>query len=259
MLSAKKSLGQHFLRDPNTAARIAELIVSEKDQQVIEIGPGDGYLTHHLSHRTSKILAIELDQRAIALLKEKMPELEVLHMDILKADWTDLRKKLGSGEKLRVVGNLPYYITSQILFSLLGAHQEMDRAVIMSQLEVAKRIVAEPRTKDYGILSVMTQLFCRPKLEFKLGPHVFRPKPRVDSAILSLDFGMNEIDLQGLSWDQIMIVVKTSFGQRRKTLRNALKALSSERDKPLPDDISGKRAEELSPNDFVELASYFSK
>ncbi len=257
LLPAKKSLGQHFLRDPNTASRIADLIVEEMDQFVVEIGPGDGFLTHHLLQKTKRILAIELDQRAVAVMKEKYPEVDVIHMDVLKADWSALRAEQGDGEKLSVVGNLPYYITSQILFSLLKSHGELSKAVIMSQLEVARRIVAVPRTKDYGILGVVTQLFCKPKLEFKLSPGVFRPRPRVDSAIVSLDFTESPVDLQGQSWNDVFVVVKAAFGQRRKTLRNALSALAGERGVSVPEEVKGKRAEELTPEQFVDLSLHF--
>jgi len=256
LISAKKSLGQHFLRDPNTAARIAESITQGECEGLIEIGPGDGFLTHHLFHHTDKIVAVELDQRAIPVLQEKFPDLKIIHQDILKADWKELRSEHGFDRKLRVVGNLPYYITSQILFSLLQAHEHIERAVIMTQLEVAKRIVSAPRNKDYGILSIMTQLFAEATLEFKLSPNVFRPKPRVESAVLSLDL-KNDTE-ENIEWAPTFRLVKAAFGQRRKTLRNALASYSNELQKDIPEEIRGKRAEELSPQDFVDLVKYFS-
>src|SRR5690606_14958910 len=158
----KKSLGQHFLRDPNTIRKIAAAVGAPAGAPVVEIGPGTGALTEELLRHHPDLTAVEVDERAVAHLREALPGLDVRHQDVLDADWAALAEE--KGDKLWIVGNLPYYITSPILFSLLDARVHLRRAVVMMQKEVAERLVAAPRTKAYGILSVQTQLLARPTL-----------------------------------------------------------------------------------------------
>lgn len=254
MIQPKKSLGQHFLRDPNTIRKIAHSLEAPPDAVVVEIGPGTGVLTRELAQRFGRLIAVEVDQRAVAHLAETLPDVTVLHQDVLRVDWHALAEEYG--EKLWVIGNLPYYITSPILFSLLDSRQVIHQAVLMMQKEVAQRLVAVPRTKAYGILSVQTQLLAEPSLLFTVGRNVFHPKPDVDSAVVRLDFDGKPLDV---SVELLRRIVRTAFNQRRKTLRNSLKSVLEEWEIILPDEVGSLRPEALSPDAFVELARTFIK
>jgi len=253
MLKPIKRLGQNFLQDPNTIRKIVDALQAGEEDVVVEIGPGTGALTGPLSDKYKKLTALEIDTRAVELLKEKYPSVDTISGDVLDFDW----EAFAIGQevaRISVIGNLPYYITSQILFSLLEAAPRISEAVIMMQHEVALRLVAKPRTKEYGILSVATQLACTPKLLFPVSRNVFYPRPDVKSAIVRLEFdpsATTEIDHAG-----VRKIVRMAFNQRRKTLRNSLSRITEETGRSLPDGVAGKRAEELSPNDFVELAQY---
>jgi 16S rRNA (adenine1518-N6/adenine1519-N6)-dimethyltransferase len=245
----KKSLGQNFLRDPNTIRKIAAAVGAPEGGAVVEIGPGTGALTEELLRHYPRLTAIEVDERAVEHLREALPGLDVRHRDVLEVDWAALAEE--KGEALWVVGNLPYYITSPILFSLLDARQHLRRAVVMMQKEVAERIVAVPRTKAYGILSVQLQLFARPTLLFDVSRHVFHPKPDVTSAVIALDFDAPD-DL-GVDPEQVRHTVRTAFNQRRKTLRNSLKPITSQTGHGVPPDLAGRRPEALAPDEFLGL------
>jgi len=224
---------------------------------VVEIGPGTGALTTHLLALYPDLVAVEVDPDAIAHLREQYPALDLRQGDVLDVDWPALSADLGG--PLYVIGNLPYYISSPILFELLDARDVIRRAVVMLQREVAERIVAPPGSKVYGGLSVQIQLLARPKLLFRVGPRVFQPPPEVESAVLALDFGDAPLDALagagGVDSAALRRVVRASFGQRRKTLRNSLAGLASETGRPVPDRYSGLRPEQLAPADFVDLTT----
>ncbi len=245
----KKSLGQHFLRDPNTIRKIAAAVGAPEGAPVVEIGPGTGALTEELLRHYPDLTAVEVDERAVVHLREALPGLDVRHQDVLDADWAALAEEKGG--KLWIVGNLPYYITSPILFSLLDARAHLRRAVVMMQKEVAERLVAVPRTKAYGILSVQTQLLARPALLFDVSRNVFHPKPDVTSAVVALDFDAPE---PGVDVERLRRTVRTAFNQRRKTLRNSLRPITSETGRDVPEDLAGRRPEALEPEEFVGLA-----
>ena len=252
----KKSLGQHFLHDPNTIRKIAAAVQAPPEAPVVEIGPGTGALTEELLRHYPDLTAIEVDERAVEHLHETLPALDVRHRDVLEVDWAALAEE--KGEALWVVGNLPYYITSPILFSLLDARRHLRRAVLMMQKEVAERLVAVPRTKAYGILSVQLQLFARPTLLFDVSRHVFHPKPDVTSAVIALDFpgsspGQAARDDLGVDVEQVRHTVRTAFNQRRKTLRNSLKPITSQTGHDVPPDLAGRRPEALEPAEFLGL------
>lgn len=251
MLTPRKRLGQNFLQDPNTARKIVAALVAEANDPVVEIGPGTGALTGWLLERYAHLTALEVDERAVALLRTTFPTLDVRQMDVLLTDWAALSAE--KGETLHVIGNLPYYITSPILFALLDARRHLHEAVVMVQQEVAERIVATPRTKDYGILSVVFQLYTRPQLLFKVSRNVFFPRPDVTSAVLRLDFTAEVPDVEEAHLRQ---VVRAAFNQRRKTLTNSLSAWTREQEIVLPDHWKNRRAEELPPGEFVQLARY---
>lgn len=245
----KKSLGQNFLRDPNTIRKIAASVGAPEGAAVVEIGPGTGALTEELLRFYPDLTALEVDERAVEHLRETLPDLDVRHADVLETDWAALAEEKGG--RLWVVGNLPYYITSPILFSLLDARQHIRRAVVMMQKEVAERLVAVPRTKAYGILSVQTQLLARPSLLFDVSRHVFYPKPDVTSAVVALDFDAPPL---GTDVERLRRTVRTAFNQRRKTLRNSLKPITSETGQEVPEAYAGRRPEALEPVAFVALA-----
>ena len=252
MMQPKKSLGQNWLRDPNTIRKIAASLQADAGDAVVEIGPGTGAMTQELLLTYPQMIALEVDQRAVAHLNEELPDLDVRHQDVLEADWRALSAELGG--PLHVIGNLPYYITSPILFGLVDARDVVAEIVVMMQLEVAQRIVAQPRTKAYGILSVVFQRYCDVKLLFKVSPHVFFPQPDVTSAVVRFQF---RADAPPPSPDEDLFrqVVRGAFGQRRKTLRNSLRAAFPSLDE-LPEEWTKRRAEELTPGEFARLSRY---
>lgn len=254
MLRPKKSLGQNFLHDGNTARKIVASLECDQDAAVVEIGPGTGALTGILAERFSNLTAIEIDERAVEILKRDHPDVQVLHGDVMQFDWEALAAR--EGRALHVIGNLPYYITSQILFGLLDARESVKEAVVMMQYEVAQRLVATPSTKAYGILSVAVQLVARPKLLFPVSRNVFYPKPAVRSAVVRLEFPGDISVPSDLDPAWIRQIVRTAFNQRRKTLRNSLRAVCEEIGRDLPEQTSTRRAEELTPEEFIDLARY---
>mmetsp|Transcript_3650 Transcript_3650/g.4146 ORF Transcript_3650/g.4146 Transcript_3650/m.4146 type:complete len:446 (+) Transcript_3650:102-1439(+) len=238
----KQSLGQNFLRDGNTVLKIIRSFVSDASETLIEndtgiiraveLGPGAGALTDTLvstfADTDASFQCIEIDPRSVELLKDKHPDLKVLLLDVLQVDYPLMAQEQGG--PLSIIGNLPYYITSQILFALADAshYNAVRSATVTMQYEVARRIVAETRTKDYGILSVVFQLYAECKLHFKIPPTVFYPRPKVDSALIGLHFiGPNRLRLRlgGVTPAQLRKVLTATFQQRRKTIRNSLKKL----------------------------------
>lgn len=251
-IQPKKSLGQHFLTDKNIIDKIAEAIPAKPGERVIEIGPGTGALTEALLHRFDDLLAVELDDRAIALLNKKFDGLTIHHKNVLDIDWKELSK---GKEHTHVVGNLPYYITSQILFALLEQRSEITDAILMMQKEVAERLVADIRTKDYGILSVQTQLMSSVEILFPVSRHCFKPQPNVESAMVKLTFDKEELRCTD---QHLKTVVRTAFNQRRKKLSNALKPIISKEELPVGFDFD-KRAEAWPPSEYEKLTAHFEE
>jgi len=244
----KKSLGQHFLVDPNMIEKIADTVQAAEGDLVVEIGPGTGTLTEALLKRFHNFQAVELDRRAVEVLESKFQDLDLLHKDVLNVDW----EKLSIGkDNTHVIGNLPYYITSQILFSLLEAREYLADAVLMMQKEVAERLVADIRTKDYGILSVQTQLMSTPEILFTVSRQVFNPPPKVESAVVRLAFDKGNL---ACSDAHLKRVVRTAFNQRRKKLSNALKPLLPKEKLPEGFDYD-KRAEAWPPEIYEKLTA----
>ena len=251
MIAPKKSLGQHFLRDENVVRKIVESLRLKSTDVIVEIGPGKGALTKHLLQHSDNVIGIEIDSKAIDLLRETSGnEFRIIHEDVLNVRLVRLLR--GENKKLRVVGNIPYYITSEILFWLFEQKQSLADATLMMQLEVAQRLTAKPKSKDFGILSIFTQLYAKPEVLFKVSRNCFFPKPNVDSAVVHLDFSTpfppcNVVLLKN--------IVRVTFGKRRKTLRNGLKTLgfTNEHLGKLEFDLK-KRPEELSLDDFIALS-----
>ena len=294
------------MRDGNTVAKIIRTFVADAEKTIIEndtsgkmraveLGPGAGALTDTLVPTMEELNAsfqcIEIDPRSVELLGEKHPSLRVHHMDVMQADYPTMATE--EGGPLSIIGNLPYYITSQILFALADASHfnAVRSATVTMQYEVGERIVAKTGTKEYGILSVVFQLYADCKLHFKIPPTVFYPAPKVDSALIGLHFiGPTKLRerLSGIQPMNLRRVLTATFQQRRKTVRNSLKKLLTEiyegdkekvqeilNSKPLPltaatiearengdkfaltqelpDDWTKLRPEQLSAGQFVEL------
>lgn len=243
----KKSLGQHFLHDGNMIRRIVNAIPAKPDDRVIEIGPGAGALTGLLLEKFNDFIAVEIDQRMVGHLKEKYPSIHIVEEDILKFDWNPLMK----GDKpVHVIGNLPYYITSQILFAILENRSGLSSAVLMMQKEVAKRIVASPGNKEYGILSVQTQLMSTPEIMFDVPPEMFSPPPNVESSVVKFTFNKEAL---ACTDQHLKTVVRMAFNQRRKKLSNALKRLDTEL--PAEEFDFSLRAEVFTPQMYEKLTA----
>lgn len=248
----KKSLGQNFLQDSNVAQKIVRLFNPQQGDTIVEIGPGKGALTALLLDRVPHITVIEIDNELVPHLKERFGEkITVIHEDVLNVSWSAI---VQGGGKIRVIGNIPYYITTPILFHIVDARDYISDFVVMMQTEVAQRITAKPRTKEYGILSIFLQYYCTPRNLFAVSKNSFFPVPSVSSTVLQLDFTAKAF--RQTKNDQLFRkIVRATFGLRRKTLRNGLKHLGvppSEFDRLTV--ILDQRPEELSVSDFITLA-----
>ncbi len=241
----KKRLGQNFLLDANIVEKIADAAALSEGDTVVEIGPGFGALTRAISKRLSSFTAVELDKALAAFIRAEFPTISLIEQDFLTVSLTLLAQK----NKLKVLGNIPYAITSPILFKLIDERDAVDSAVLMVQDEVAKRLSAAPRTKEYGILAVQLQAVAKVEYLFRVSKHVFKPKPEVDSAVVRLMFHSGDL---GFDVARFRTVVRTAFQMRRKTLENNLKGR-------FHIDYSvfnfKRRAEELSVAEFVQLSS----
>lgn len=234
-MTYKPKLGQHFLVDHGAMQRIVDALGDISERTVIEIGAGRGALTSLLVPRSGHLVAVELDRVLAAQLRleySREPHVEIIEADILTVDIrTMIGNRTGPLRDLRpsgppkaaVVGNLPYYITSDILLRLFAEHAFFDRLVLMLQLEVADRVAASPGTRDYGLLSATANLYGRIEKLFELPPEAFSPPPQVSSGVLRIDiaprFGELEVDEHGF-----IEFLKLSFAQKRKTLSNNLRA-----------------------------------
>ena len=247
----KQSLGQNFIHDPNMIEKIVGTLEAPADAAVVEVGAGTGALTEYLTDRYDRLVAVEVDQRAVSVLRGRFPEVEVREMDVREVDWPSLSVDMGG--PLHVISNTPYYLSTEILFALLESREYVAEAVLTMQKEVAQRIVAEPRTKAYGVLSVLLHLFSPPRYGFSVSRHVFYPQPDVTSAVLHVSFAA-DAEPDDLDLDDVRPIVRDAFNQRRKMLRNSISEWTTERD--LPEDVGRKRAEALTPDDFANLARY---
>jgi 16S rRNA (adenine1518-N6/adenine1519-N6)-dimethyltransferase len=218
----KKFLGQNFLVDDNIAKKIVNSLDINKNDTVIEIGPGRGVLTKYISGLIENFYAVEIDKSIFEKLNSEYGDkIKLIHKDFLKIDLDSEIISNDLSGKIKVIGNIPYNITTEILFKLFETGDRIDSAVLMMQREVAKRLTAVPDTKDYGILAIQTQMHTIPKILFNVPPTAFFPKPNVFSSVVKLDF---KKDLSGLKNRTLFReLVRESFGQRRKTMRNSLK------------------------------------
>ncbi len=222
--SFSKSLGQNFLIDEGVLDKIVTAANIDKNTCALEIGPGAGTLTRLLAERAKKAVAIEIDSALIPVLNESMSEFDnftLIHKDVMEVDLSRLTAEVFSEDSFSVVANLPYYITTPIVMGLLESNLPVNTMTLMVQKEVADRMVASPGTKDYGALSVAVQYYTKPSTVCKAEPHCFMPQPKVASTVIKLDV-LPTPSVQVQDDKKFFKIVKSAFGQRRKTLMNAL-------------------------------------
>ena len=247
----KKFLGQHFLKDLNVAKAIADTVDACPGLPVFEVGPGMGVLTQFLLTKERPLKVVEVDFESVAYLRKAYPQLEehIVEDDFLKMNL----QRLFDGRPFVLTGNYPYNISSQIFFKMLDNKDLIPCCTGMIQKEVAERIAAAPGSKTYGILSVLIQAWYSVEYLFTVHEHVFNPPPKVKSAVIR----MTRNDTQTLGCDEKLFkqVVKTTFNQRRKTLRNSIKPLVGKDCPPTEDALFNRRPEQLSVQEFVELTN----
>jgi 16S rRNA (adenine1518-N6/adenine1519-N6)-dimethyltransferase len=237
---AGQKLGQHFLNNPGILERLAEAVCPSPEPLVVEIGPGRGALTEFVLRRAERVAAIELDPALAAHLRERFPSVEVVEADVLSTD-------LGRWGPAAVAGNLPYYITSPILERIFAMGPLLKRAVVLVQLEVAERLVAQPGTRDYGFLTVETQCFTHPEMLFRVPPGAFSPPPKVESAAVRLTPRPAPIeDARGF-----LEFAGRCFRQKRKTLRNNLLPFYGRQVEAWPE--ARLRAEQVGMDQLVDM------
>lgn len=250
---AKKHLGQHFLTDENIAKNIVEGLSYENYNNVMEVGPGMGVLTKYLLEKEQTIYLAEIDTESIDYLKKNYVKAteETFVGDFLKQDFNFI-----NNEQIAIIGNFPYNISSQILFKIIDYYQIVPEMVGMFQKEVAERTAAVPRTKDYGILSVLVQAYYDVTYLFTVHENVFNPPPKVKSGVIRLTRNPKD----GLAGNEVLFkqIVKAGFGQRRKKLSNSWKVLN------IPEALKtheflDKRAEELSVEDFIHFTQLWKE
>ena len=248
----KKKIGQHFLSDDNIAKKIIDLVNFKNHRHIVEVGPGMGALTDHLVYSAKNLTLIEIDNECIEYLEKKYlnKNLEIVSANFLKYDLKNFKNN-----EILIIGNFPYNISSQIIFKVIENRDIVSSLTGMFQKEVASRICSDSGSKTYGILSVLTQLFFDVKIDFDVSPNVFNPKPKVNSSVLSLQRKKSI----NIDCDEKLLfkIVKLSFQQRRKKIKNSLKKL----DIPeiiLEDSIFEYRPEQLSSSEFVKLTQIIS-
>jgi 16S rRNA (adenine1518-N6/adenine1519-N6)-dimethyltransferase len=262
-----KSLGQNFLTDANIIRKITEAGELTPEDLVVEVGPGIGALTVSLAKQAGKVIAVEIDKNLIPALHETTgpyPNITVIHEDILKADVHSMLQ--GWNGRVKIISNLPYYITTPVVMMFLESNLPIERMVLMVQKEVAQRMAAKPGTKDYGALSVGVQVAGTPRVLFQVSKNCFIPKPDVDSSVLRIVLEnrlLQEIKDRKVFYN----CVRAAFSQRRKTLINALSGapnfrLDKETVKALIDRMGLKemiRGEELSVQQFITLSNLMAQ
>ena len=255
LVKPKKFLGQHFLKDLKVAQDIADTVDSQPELPVLEVGPGMGVLTQFLVKKERTVKVVEVDYESVAYLRKTFPSLEdhIIEDDFLKMNLN----RTFDGNPFVLTGNYPYNISSQIFFKMLDNKELIPCCTGMIQKEVAERIAAGPGSKTYGILSVLIQAWYEVEYLFTVSEHVFNPPPKVKSAVIRMT--RNQTRDLGCNEKLFKQVVKTTFNQRRKTLRNSIKPILGKESSILQDEIFNKRPEQLSVQQFVELTNMVEK
>jgi 16S rRNA (adenine1518-N6/adenine1519-N6)-dimethyltransferase len=258
----KKRFGQHFLSQPGTAELIVRSADLDPADVVVEVGPGIGALTQFIIPVVRRLHLIELDRDLAGYLSSNIPDsdcrVSVHQQDVLTFDFKSLGEE--EGKKLVVLGNLPYNISSPLVFRLLESMSSLTKAVFMVQKEVGERLSAGPGTKDYGVLSVLLGVYAKVSRLFTVGPSQFYPPPKVDSLVIRIDF-LGQPPEGAPPFKFLRSVVNTAFQQRRKTLSNSLKGMTGNNREQLDEAFSnsridpGRRPETLSPEEFLQLAA----
>ena len=259
----QKGLGQNFLIDDSILEDIIKCADILPGDEIIEIGPGIGSLTKGLLEKAEKVFAIELDSDLIPILEEELKgydNLVLLHDDALKVDFNEL---ITDGKNVKIVANLPYYVTTPIIVKLLTGGYKFDTITIMIQKEVAERITSKPSCKAYGALSLFAQYYCKTQLLIKVPPSSFIPEPKVDSMVIKLT-RLEEPAVKVLDKELFFKIIRESFNMRRKTLRNSLRNITDDKiklEKAFTDaDIDPiRRGETLSIEEFAKLSNCFSE
>ena len=251
LVKPKKFLGQHFLKDLSIAKDIADTVDECPGLPILEVGPGMGVLTQFLMEKGREVKVVELDFESVAYLRENFPALEG---NIIEDDFLKLKlEKLFDGRPFVLTGNYPYNISSQIFFKMLDYKDLIPCCTGMIQKEVAERIAAGPGSKTYGILSILIQAWYKVEYLFTVHEHIFNPPPKVKSAVIRMT--RNETKELGCNERLFKLIVKTTFNQRRKTLRNSISSIL-EKGNPLSNDpVFNKRPEQLSVQEFIELTN----
>lgn len=260
MLKPLKFLGQNYLQDKNILNKIAEAINIKKEDLILEIGPGTGALTEFiLKYKPKKLIAIDIDHRVQDTLKQRFKENFDNNFNFVLGDITKFniveKFNIENNCKIKVCGNIPYYLTANILFYIIENRNNISSCILMIQKEVAQRIVAEYNNKNYGILSVILQLCSNVKILFDVSPNCFYPKPKVMSSVLKIDF-FHPLQLE--YFDEFVVFVKTIFNKRRKIIKNNFdkeleKLLSNSNTNDFIKINISRRAEELSPLEIYKL------
>lgn len=265
-----KSLGQNFLTDKGIIDKIVDGAGVCEDDLVLEIGPGLGVITWEAAQKAGKVIAVEIDKNLIPILKETLADcdnVEVLHQDILKTDINEvINRELATGKykSVKVIGNLPYYITTPIIMKILEDGVEAESLTFMMQKEVADRIQSAPGKKTYGAVSVAVQYYCEAEILSKVPRDVFIPQPNVDSAVLKLTV-RKEKSVEVADRDLFLSCIKAGFGQRRKTLLNSLMGVDGMTKETVKAALEGagiepsRRAETLNLEEFATLANEVQK
>ena len=265
----QKRFGQNFLIDTRVLDRIIEASEITKDDFVLEIGPGIGTMTQYLADAAREVTAVEIDDALIPILQDTLKEwdnVSVIHGDILKTDIRKIADEKNRGCPIKVVANLPYYITTPIIMGLFESHVPVDSITVMVQKEVADRMQTGPGSKDYGALSLAVQYYAKPEIVANVPPNCFMPRPKVGSAVIRLTTYDNppvEVDDEKLMFR----IIRASFNQRRKTLANGLKNAA---DLDIPKELIAEsieslghgpsvRGEALTLEEFAALSNYISR
>jgi 16S rRNA (adenine1518-N6/adenine1519-N6)-dimethyltransferase len=246
-----KKFGQNYLIDKNIVHKMIQSLNLRSSDSVLEIGPGKGFITKELFTVLNSLTAVEIDSRVITELQNSFPNLELIEADFVKLDLHALNLNF----PIKVVGNIPFNLTGDILFKLVEDKEIISEAVFILPHDLAKRIVAKKMTKEYGILTIIFNYFAHPKIIQKVSQNVFLPRPNIDAAIVHFDFSKQErLDVKK---DLFIRIVKASFGNRRKTLNNSLRnSIFKDYDFSNLGLTLSKRAEELDIEDFITLTKY---
>ncbi len=249
MVKPKKHLGQHFLTDQAIAKRIVDALETNSGETVFEVGPGTGILTGYLLEKEIRLLPVEIDHESTTHLKQKWPELNDL---LIEADFLKLDIDQYTPDSFHVIGNLPYNISSQIFFRVLEFRSRVPSVVCMIQKEVAQRIASPPGSKAYGILSVLLQAYYEIQYLFSVKPGSFFPPPKVTSGVIRLK--RNSTSVLPCDEQLFVKVVKCTFNQRRKMIRNSLKSILLHLDEDF--ELLSKRPEQLGVPEFIKLTNW---